>query len=330
MRILIVHSTVLPVFLYGGTERVIWCLGRDLVRMGHEVTFLLKQGSTCDFAPVLHIDDRKPIEQQVPAEFDVAHFHVQPDAAAHIRIPYVVTMHGNLSNAETALDRNSIFVSRNHAERFGSRSWVHNGLDWDDYPPVNLAVRRDYFHFLGKAAWRVKNVQGAIDIVRRLGSERLLVLGGHRFNVNMGLRLTLSPKIRFKGMVGGAEKAALLNGSRGLIFPVRWHEPFGLAIIESLYFGCPVFGTPYGSLPELVPAEYGYLSSRQAELAEAVRHWAEYSPVRCHEYARDTFDSASMTIAYLAKYEMVANGALLNDVSPRLREPQRERFLEWR
>ena len=46
--------------------------------------------------------------------------------------------------------------------------------------------------------------------------------------------------------------SSLLNASRGLIFPVRWHEPFGLAVIESLYFGCPVFATPYGALPELV------------------------------------------------------------------------------
>ena len=33
---------------------------------------------------------------------------------------------------------------------------------------------------------------------------------------------------------------------------MRWHEPFGIALIEALYFGCPVFGTPYGSLPEIV------------------------------------------------------------------------------
>ena len=56
-----------------------------------------------------------------------------------------------------------------------------------------------------------------------------------------------------------------------MIFPVRWHEPFGLAIVESLYFGCPVFGTPYGSLPEIVAPDVGVLSARASDLAEAVR-----------------------------------------------------------
>ena len=72
-------------------------------------------------------------------------------------------------------------------------------------------------------------------------------------------------------MVGGTQKTGLLNASRGLIFPVRWHEPFGLAVIESLYFGCPVFSTPYGALPELVPVHCGVLSDQASVLAEAVR-----------------------------------------------------------
>ncbi|MEF9931013.1 MAG: glycosyltransferase, partial [Bacteroidales bacterium] len=53
-------------------------------------------------------------------------------------------------------------------------------------------------------------------------------------------------------MIGGEQKLNILKESKGLIFPVIWNEPFGLAITESLYCGAPVFGTPYGSLPELI------------------------------------------------------------------------------
>jgi hypothetical protein len=70
-------------------------------------------------------------------------------------------------------------------------------------------------------------------------------------------------------MVGGQVKLDLLQGSRGLIFPVLWHEPFGLAVIESLYFGCPVYATPYGALPELVPPACGVLSAGRGELADS-------------------------------------------------------------
>ena len=137
---------------------------------------------------------------------------------------------------------------------------------------------------------RAKNVAGAIQVV--LGAKaRLDVLGGKRFNFRRGIRLTFSPSVRFHGMVGDAEKFSILNGSEGLIFPVRWHEPFGLAVIESLYFGCPVFATPYGALPEIVPDEVGRLSPSRSELIEAVRS-DRFDRRACHEHARDNFNSS--------------------------------------
>ncbi|MEQ8425297.1 MAG: glycosyltransferase, partial [Cyclobacteriaceae bacterium] len=238
----------------------------------------------------------------------------------------VVTMHVNV-NDDRDLNRNAIFVSRNHASRFGSDSFVYNGLDWDDYGKPELSGERSYFHFLGKAAWRLKNVKGAIDAIKLTKSEKLRVLGGYRLNIKMGFRLTLSRRVKFFGMVGGEEKKQLLKHSKGLIFPVRWHEPFGLAIIESLYFGCPVFGTPYGSLPELVSNDVGFLTDNAHQLAGALENWEAYSKQRCHEYAVEEFNSKKMAESYLTKYEKVLNGEKLNDTSPKLIEKQTEKFL---
>ena len=145
----------------------------------------------------------------------------------------------------------------------------------------------------------------------------------------MGIRFTFSPKLSFEGMVGGAEKDRLLNSSKGLIFPVRWHEPFGIALIESLYYGCPVFGTPYGSLPELIIKDVGYLSNQEDELVNAVLNSDIFSRQRCHEYALDEFNSKKMTLEYLGKYEKVINEENLNNKKPRLRKLQEEKFLNW-
>ena len=41
MHILIASKTQIPVVTYGGTERVIWDLGRGLVELGHRVTYLV-------------------------------------------------------------------------------------------------------------------------------------------------------------------------------------------------------------------------------------------------------------------------------------------------
>lgn len=248
MKILLVNNTKIPVHLYGGTERVIWWLGKSLVQMGHEVSYLVKAGSSCPFAKVLILDEKKTLAEQIPDDCDVVHLHFETEET--LPKPHLRTLHGNLTKPHV-FHPNTVFISQNHAERHGGAVYVHNGLDFEDYGKPDLDNKRLYFHFLGNAAWRVKNVRGAIDLAGRAG-ERLHVIGGTRVNFRMGLRITLTPHVRFHGMLGGDGKNAIINSSKGLIFPVLWHEPFGLAIVESLYFGCPVFGTPFGSLPELL------------------------------------------------------------------------------
>ena len=326
MNILIANPSIIPAHKYGGTERVIWYLGKELKKMGHQITYLVNIGSSCDFANVIFIDQSKSIAQQIPENIDFVHFNFIPNEI--INKPYLITNHGN-RNDFYEFDVNAVFVSKNHAERFGSNSYAHNGLDWDDYGKPNLSNKRKYFHFLGKAAWRLKNVQGAIDVIKNTKKEKLKVLGGHRLNINMGFRFTPSPRIHFHGMVGGNQKNQLLEGSKGLIFPVKWHEPFGLAITESLYFGCPVFGTPYGSLPELITSDFGVLSNDSKVLTEAIKNADNFSRQKCHDYALEFFNSKKMAISYLEKYHIILNGGQLNENPPKLIQLQETKFLDW-
>lgn len=326
MHILIIHDQQIPVSGYGGTERVIWGLAKSLNNLGHQVTFLVPEGSSCPFASILNWNPQLPLNEQIPEYIDVVHLNQLPQES--ISKPYVLTIHGNL-NSDFHLDKNAIFVSQNHAIRYGSNSYIHNGLDWSDYGKPNLQLSRNHFHFLGKAAWRVKNVQGAIDTVLKTPSEKLAVLGGNRLNLKMGFRMTWSPRISFYGTVGGQQKLDLLSQSKGLIFPVRWHEPFGLAITESMYFGCPIFATTYGSLPELVTSEVGYLSNNSQELTQAILSSNEYNKQVCHEYARDVFDALTMAKKYLKAYENVLNGLFLNEKIPQLINENTPKFLPW-
>jgi hypothetical protein len=313
MHILFVNKAPIPVFAYGGTERVIWDLGKSLVGLGHRVSYLVPQGSHCDFAQVLAIREGMSWSEQIPADVDLVHFQFNPEGLDVLGKPYLLTQHGN-SPEHAPLPLNTVFVSRNHAERHGSTEYVLNGLDWEAYGPVDFERPRPYFHFLGKAAWRVKNVQGAIDVATDAGVD-LMVLGGTRLNLKRGFRFTWSRSVKFAGMVGGQVKLDLLNGSRGLIFPVRWHEPFGLAVIESLYFGCPVFATPYGALPELVPAACGVLSASRSALAEAVRA-GHFDARACHQQAKQHFSALEMAVGYLEKYQRILDGETLHAAPP--------------
>ncbi|MEJ6980185.1 glycosyltransferase [Pedobacter sp. P351] len=324
MHILIVNNTQIPAHQYGGTERVIWWLGKELVKKGHRVSFLVQEGSSCDFAEIIPYDFNKTVENQTPEDVDLVHFFYGFDEK-HTK-PSIYTLEGNHGYGQ-ALPLNTVFVSKNHAERFGSKIYVHNGLDFNDYGDPGLDNKREYYHFLAKAAWRVKNVKGAIEIINKC-KEKLVVLGGTRINLKMGLRITPYLNIKFKGMIGGERKNEVLRHSKGLIFPVLWHEPFGIAITESLYFGCPVFGTPYGSLPELVPSNVGFLSVSITELIDKIKN-NDFDAKTCHDYVVENFSSELMTERYLGLYQKVLNGEHLNSVEPSLQIQQTEKFLPF-
>ena len=326
MHILIVNNTSIPVKQYGGTERVIWWLGKELVKRGHQVSYLVGPGSHCDFATGVHtLNHSIPFNQQIPSGVDLVHLNCKVNEQPNI--PYIFTLHGN-NNDQYPLDLNTVFVSKNHASRYGSDSYVHNGIDPADYGDPGLDQKRNYFHFLGDGAWRVKNLRGAIKIAQQ-SKIKFRVIGGKRFNFNQGIRLTFNPRIKFEGLIGGVEKNNLLKGSKGLIFPVLWNEPFGLSIVESLYCGCPVFGTPYGSLTEIIQPNVGITSNSLSALVDAVQNANQFDSKICHEYVMENFTSTQMTNAYLSKYEMVMNGQQLNKIAPTLTTIQIEKFLPF-
>jgi glycosyltransferase involved in cell wall biosynthesis len=312
MRICIVHNSKIPVTVYGGIERIVWDLGAELNQFGHNITYLVPKGSKCPFADVIFLNPMLPLEQQVPRDAEFVHLHFQPKI--EIQRPHLITIHGNLSPSTTFFP-NTSFVSKNHAKRYGADAFVYNGLRWAEYGKPELETKHNYVHFLGKAAWRVKNVKGAIQIAHA-NRTPIKILGGTRLNLKMGFRLTTSKWAKFYGMVGGREKLDLLRYSKALIFPVMWHEPFGLAIIESLYFGCPVLGTKYGALPELVTSDVGFLSNKQSELIDRFKDIDTFNRQKCHEYVVDNFSALEMTKSYIEMYSRILNGEKINTRIP--------------
>ncbi len=309
LRVLLVHKSTLPALTYGGTERVVWYLAKALKARGHEVGLMAGPGTRCDFASVLYIKKNVSLEAQLPKGYDLYHFHFPIDFAP--QAPYVITLHGNAQPNEI-LDPNTVFVSKDHALRHGGSCFVYNGLDWSDSSTINLRNARSDLHFLGKAAWKIKNVKTAIRLAKEAG-KRIHILGGYRLNFNMGFRFTWDWHARFHGMVGGRKKWELLQKSKALLFPVLWDEPFGLAIIESLYAGCRVIGSSYGSVPELIHSiEYGHHSVNYRDLLYAVKHLPDTPSLECHIYANDHFNADRMAENYETIYDRVLKGEILH------------------
>ena len=65
------------------------------------------------------------------------------------------------------------------------------------------------------------------------------------------------------------------------------------------------------------------------ELAKAARGADSYSRAKCHEYARDTYNSRIMAEKFVALYEKILSGERLHDTPPRLKPDHRTRKLPW-
>jgi glycosyltransferase involved in cell wall biosynthesis len=306
----------IPPKLYGGTQRFIYWLGKALVELGHQVTLIANAQSQIPGAElrVISSDEKDPRAwmKLIPDSTDIVHFHERP--AADINQPYLVTVHGN-GRPDEQFPANAVFVSQKHAANHGSRHFVHNGIDPGDY--LFSEKREDYAVFLAKARWKVKNFDGAVAVARRAGIE-LRVLGSRNWPFNVQRLFPPIRGVRYYGMLGGDEKRNLLARARCLIFPVRWQEPFGLAITEALVSGAYVVGTPYGSLPEIITPEAGVLSAKACELVEAVSHAQRFDPQACrNRVLRGGFTIMDSARGYLKCYERIlSHGSLLEANEP--------------
>lgn len=299
MHIAILMDGLVPVQGYGGTERVATWLVRGLLEVGHQVTLIAARGSTMPGARVVEADLRllrQPdldIRPLLPSDADVVHSHRELRIApAH---PWIWTLHGN-PPAGSTFPANTIFVSANHAQRYGGTRYVHNGLDPSEYQ-FNPA-KKDFDLFLGRLH-SIKGYKWAIAGAQH--ARRRLVLAG-------GWRPSLRKGIRYVGSVSGERKTTLLADARLLWMPALWDEPFGLTLIEALVSGTPVLGTHRGSLPEVITPDVGFLGDSVEELADNASRVENLPPEACRARVMERFTYRQMTEGYVREYERCLAG----------------------
>ena len=298
MHIALLVNARIPVLGYGGTERVVTWLGRALLEQGHKVSLIASPGSTLPGATVIEASHRALQERDfdvtslLPAGVEVLHSHRQLWVASPV--PTVWTLHGNPPPG-TLLPANTIFVSANHAQRYGHTAYVHNGLDLAEYR--FRETKGDYDLFLGRLH-SVKGYRWAVEAARRTG-RRLVLAGGWRPSFRRG--------ISYVGRVQGERKEDLLAGARCLWMPALWDEPFGLTLIEALASGTPVIGTRRGSLPEIVSPEAGFLGDTVDELVEHAGRIGEISAAACRAHVERHFTHHIMATRYLEMYRSYAS-----------------------
>jgi glycosyltransferase involved in cell wall biosynthesis len=302
MHIAVFSHYRLPVTGYGGTERVVVALVRALAVLGHRVTLIAAPGTRVREATVIEATAQAltgpgvDLAGFLPPGVDIVHaLFPLKRAPSH---PFVQTLEGNLREG-TPAPPNNIFVSRDHARRYGSDVFVYNGLDPADY--LFRAVKDNYDLFLGRIH-SVKGYRWAIEGAKRSG-RRLLLAGGWRPSFRRN--------IRFVGEVAGRRKLDLLAGARCLWMPALWSEPFGLTTIEALFSGTPVLATRWGALPEVVSADVGALCDTLDEIITASETIQTRDPAACRAHATRYFSHLVMAEEYLRMYRyLLHTGAL--------------------
>ncbi|MFC4018709.1 glycosyltransferase [Micromonospora sp. GCM10011542] len=123
--------------------------------------------------------------------------------------------------------------------------------------------------------------------------------------------------VRWVGTVAGQERDDLLAGARASLFPLRWEEPGGTAVVESLALGTPVVATARGCLPELIEhGRTGLLTDDEQELGELVLAAGLLEPDECRAVAATRFTPAVMAERYVELYERVRKLAAAPRLQP--------------
>lgn len=342
MRILLTADPELPVppRLYGGIERIVDLLVRQLGARGHEVGLVAHRGSTAPAARLYPWPGTRSqrvmdtLRNTGALARAVADFRPQlvhsfsrlfyllpllplgvPKVMSYQRRPgrRQVAAGARLGGERLAFTGCSEHLCAIGREAGGRWHAIPNFVDTDAYPFRPSVPPDAPLVFLSRIE-PLKGAHLAIDIARRAG-RALILAGNHGETGEEGRywREAILPHVdgravRYAGPVDDAAKQALLGGALAMIVPIQWDEPFGIVFAEALACGTPVIACPRGALPEIVrDGVEGRLVRDVEEGVAAVEEVRGLSRHACRERAERHFSAAVVAGRYEALYrEMVS------------------------
>lgn len=267
--------------------------------------------------------------------------HAYHDFGAHYfneltQFPTVYTLHDPLPQAKNTIEyrRLSKFTRHNYVSISNSQrkgvidlnfiDTVYHGLDLKDYEFDNNP--EEHLIYFGRVL-EDKGTDIAIKIAIDLGIPLHIATSATRANKSEDFYNTkVAPfmdgkNVILSGFVEGKAKSDFIKKGKAFIFPLRWEEPFGLTIIESMVGGTPVIAYNKGSVSELVrDGVTGFVVEPEESqndskfvikkkgiegLMEAVRRIGEIDRQACRKHVEDNFTVDKMVEGYENVYKKV-------------------------
>ena len=322
----------LPPSGYGGIELICAALVDALCMRGHDVTVFgagQRTGTAARFVSTVDEPQFERLGHGMPdalhaarvdelladGQFDVVHDHslCGPLTAGHRTAPTVVTVHGpadsELGDLYAALGQHiyPVAISDSQRRRRPELRWaatIHNAIDPSQFVAAHSAD--------GPVVWLArfspdKGPDLAIHACRAVGLPLVLAGKCNEPGESRYLREVIRPLLGddVQLIVNGDRVTTnrLLTDARCLIMPIRWHEPFGMVMIEAMASGTPVVALRRGSVPEIVRhGATGWVCDDPSELPEALLRASSIDPDECVAHAASAFGAKLMARRYERVY----------------------------
>ncbi len=320
-----------PPSLYGGIERIVDMLARELSLRGHEVTLFANADSTCPVRRVAWpgmsstsksdtVRNAGTLARHVAAgRFDVVHSFsrvayltpILPMAVPKLMTyqraisPRSVRLGHAISRGTLAFTAISEWMMRD-IQQIGRWRMVPNCVELDTYTFQPEVPEFAPLVFLGRVE-KIKGPHLAIEIARR--SKRPLIIAGNIPTEHRGwadahvLSHVDGESIQYVGPVNDAQKNSLLGSAGALLMPILWDEPFGIVMAEAMACGTPVLGLGRGAVPEVAEdGVTGFVRDDVEELAASVGRLSSIDRSDCRRRVERLYNIGAVTDAYLDAY----------------------------
>ena len=282
-------------------------LAKGLAELGHDVFYLVRRSANNASSAPHGI--RLIYEPSIHA--DVLHTISGRDAALIKEWesrgkPWVATCHMDertRGRDRGAITPNWVYVSKTLARLHGSERFVWNGIDASEY--IYSETKDDYFLFMSTMDWGTrKGLDVVLALAKKVGFKLVVAGTGESYErIEKVQQLCSDVGARYVGDVRGREKAELLAGAKGFLFPTKLDEAFGLGMVEALMSGTPVICSDRGACPEIITPDVGFTCSTEADYVAAIEKIESISPSACRDKAMRDYHYLAMAANYVREYE---------------------------